>query len=123
MSAACPARIAPRSRIGSGRHAQRFGPGVYINEKGYLRHSAGPLRGRYYHRVVMASLCAEFCYYPVQADGFIPDGFTVEHVDHIKTHNCPENLLLLEESIHNAISRHTREYQCRCFRSAEEVPF
>jgi hypothetical protein len=30
--------------------------------------------------------------------------FTVEHVDHRRTHNCPANLLLLDKRIHDAIS-------------------
>jgi len=47
-------------------------------------------------------LCA--CYvFPNK--GVIPEGLTVEHIDHRRSHNCPENLMLLAERIHNAITQ------------------
>ncbi len=76
------------------------GKGKYITEKGYVRHSAGILRGEYEHRVIMFRMTMEFSYY---GPG-LPEGFTVEHIDHNKQHNCPGNLLLLESVIHNHIS-------------------
>jgi len=90
--------------------ASVHGPGVRLNEKGYLRYSAGPNRDRYVHRVVMSRLCTEFCYYPLDQTTplgrptGLPWGFTVEHLDHNRTHNCPGNLLLLQTEIHNHLS-------------------
>lgn len=89
---------------GSGRNGLRT-----LNEKGYVRISHGPDRGKYEHRVIMAALCAEFCYYTHSPlwdyRAGLPLGFHVEHIDHVRTHNCPSNILLLQDVIHNAISR------------------
>jgi hypothetical protein len=63
----------------------------------------------------MAQAAREFCYYPLAADG-LPVGFTVEHVDHHRTHNCLSNMLLLQTSIHNWCSRATRSYRTRAGR-------
>lgn len=85
--------------LGKGR-----GKGVFITDKGYVRVSrVGPTRGKYVHRIVMAEMCKEFCFYPLLDDG-IPSGMTVEHLDHKKVHNCGGNLLLLDITIHNHIS-------------------
>jgi hypothetical protein len=89
---------------GSGSLHPRWRGGVTLNDKGYLRYSSGSLRGRYVHRVVMAKMVAEMSYYPANAQSGLPPGFTVEHLDHCKTHNCPSNLLLLQIEIHNALS-------------------
>jgi hypothetical protein len=78
--------------------------GVTLTGNGYLRHTAGPNRAKFVHRTVMATLCRESCFYDLAPDG-LPVGFTVDHVDHRKTHNCPDNLLLLQREIHDFISR------------------
>lgn len=79
------------------------------NEKGYVRLYTQPHRGKYEHRVVMSERCREFCYYPLADDG-LPVGFTVEHIDHNRTHNCGENLMLLQDIIHNHLSAWSRWY-------------
>lgn len=54
------------------------------------------------HRKVMYEACLEMCYYPL--NGNLPEGFTVEHCDHNRQHNCIENLLMLDKRIHDFIS-------------------
>src|SRR5690348_3714508 len=89
---------------GSGHNSTKWKGGVHLNDKGYLRYSrSGPHRMKYVHRVVMAEMCAQLSYYPLNPSTGLPDGFTVEHCDHIRTHNCPANLLLLDIRIHNAL--------------------
>lgn len=80
--------------------------GVHVSMKGYLRYSSAPHRHKYVHRVLMSEMCREFCFYELGDDG-LPYGFTVEHIDHNRQHNCTGNLLLLEKVIHDAISWHS----------------
>ncbi len=80
------------------------GSGVHIHIKGYLRITRrGPWRNWLVHRKVMLEMCQEMCYYPME-EGKLPEGFTVEHLDHNRRHNCPENLMLLDKRIHDWIS-------------------
>ena len=90
---------------GSGRNGSKT-----RNEKGYIRLYTKEHRNKYEHRVVVSKMCAEWCFYPLEADG-LPAGFTVEHQDHNRTHNCGENLILLQEIIHNYLSSHTKLYR------------
>ena len=65
---------------------------------------------KYEHRVVMermlaAPLCAEYVFPGPGEKGKIPQGMTVHHNDHSRTHNCIPNLMLLSTSIHNALSK------------------
>lgn len=79
------------------------GKGTRVHAEGYIQIiRRGPWRGWLEHRKVMLEACREFCYYPV--DGNLPEGLTVEHLDHVKIHNCRENLMLLDKRIHDAIS-------------------
>jgi hypothetical protein len=55
------------------------------------------------HRAVLARLCRERCFYPLEKDG-LPKGFTVEHQDHDRVHNCYQNLILLSKVIHDHLS-------------------
>lgn len=79
------------------------GKGVRVNPKGYLQIIR---RGEWCwwleHRKVMLEACREFCYYHTNGD--LPGGLTVEHLDHRRTHNCIENLMLLDKRIHDHIS-------------------
>jgi hypothetical protein len=77
--------------------------GAHYTAKGYLRFHVPPFRNRYVHRVQMAVLCREFCYYELMPDG-LPFGLTVEHLDHNRSHNCVDNLILLDTRIHSHIS-------------------
>lgn len=85
------------------------GTGVHVHIKGYLRITRrGPWRNWLVHRKVMLEMCLEMCYYP-REEGKLPEGFTVEHLDHDRMHNCPENLMLLDKRIHDYISsEHSR---------------
>jgi hypothetical protein len=82
------------------------GTGVHLHEKGYLRVGRrGPYRGWLVHRVVMLEMCQEFCYYELPENKTkLPVGMTVEHLDHKRTHNCSQNLMLLDKRIHDKIS-------------------
>lgn len=78
--------------------------GYTITHHGYRRITTGPQRGMLEHRAKLAVLCREFCYYPLCDDG-LPKGFTVEHLNHKRQHNCPHcNLILLDARIHRYIS-------------------
>ena len=110
----------------------RWRGGVSVSDKGYLRYRSAPHRNKYVHRVVIEDELKNpigLCFTPGQS---IPTGFTVDHVDHNKQHNCQGNLILMEKKIHDVISRayqlyiqdHYEEYlewlHCR---EDEEVPF
>ncbi len=84
------------------------GPGVCVTAKGYLRITRrGPHRDKLVHRVVMAGLCRQFCYYPLNGGG-LPEGMEVHHQDFDKTHNCPSNLLLLDPALHSEMDMAAR---------------
>lgn len=95
------------------------GAGFGRHDKGYLRcWRRGPDYGRLAHRMVMARVCAEFCYYPLAADG-LPSGFDLHHIDFDKTHNCPSNLLLLEHTFHYYADQDRRAYNCSLARASD----
>lgn len=88
------------------------GKGTRIHAEGYVQIiRRGPWRGWLEHRKVMYEACQEFCYYLL--NGNLPEGMTVEHLDHKRSHNCIENLMLLDKRIHDAISL---AYQWRLYR-------
>ena len=109
-------------RRGTGKHGARV-----RSSKGYIRIYHGPDRGQYEPRVVMRTLCAEFCYYTHtdlwDPTSGLPIGFHVEHIDHQKTHNCPENLLLLQDIIHNFCSRDTAAVRRREARTISDMTY
>ena len=79
------------------------GPGSRIHAKGYVQITRrGPWYGWLEHRKVMLEACRRGCYYDVSAG--LPEGFTVEHLDHNRRHNCLGNLLLLDKRIHDHLS-------------------
>jgi hypothetical protein len=85
------------------------GSGVCQHSYGYLQITRrGPYRNWLVHRKVMLDMCLEQCYYvlPIGKNGLptLPDGMTVEHIDHRRQHNCRQNLMLLDKRIHDAIS-------------------
>ena len=106
--------------------------GMHVSDKGYLRYSSGELRHKYVHRNVVELLLVDpigLCFRLGQG---IPEGYTVDHMDHNKLHNCPGNLLMLQKCIHDVISRshqqyindHWEEYQIWLTQQADnEVPF
>jgi hypothetical protein len=84
------------------------GRGWCLHPKGYPVYTRrGPLRKKLVHRVVMAAMCAEYCYYPLAEDG-LPAGFDVHHLDFDKLHYCGGNLLLIEASLHSAMDQSRR---------------
>ena len=82
--------------------------GRTITEKGYVRLTAGPYRNWYEHRAITAESIKIFCPPPLLAllnpDTGLPDCFHVHHSDWNRQHNCPSNLLLLQNIIHNALT-------------------
>lgn len=64
----------------------------------------GPLRNKLMHRLAMADLCREWCYYLLKEDG-LPAGFDVHHVDFNRLNYCSCNLLLLQTKLHMATNR------------------
>lgn len=99
------------------------GTGIRIHCKGYPRYSRrGPLRDQLVHRVVMAAMCQESCYYPLGKDG-LPPGFDVHHVDFNKRHWCGCNLLLIEHTLHYHADRDRRLWnQARHFEETDDGP-
>jgi hypothetical protein len=93
-----------------------FGPrnpkwkgGRSLNDKGYVRVRKGGRNAphKYEHRRIIeelleSPLCADYVF---PEKGKIPQGMTVHHNDHSRTHNCIPNLMLLSVPIHNALSK------------------
>ena len=61
---------------------------------GYIRVSAGPWRGKYLHRIVADIKWREKYNEPM------PKHLHVHHIDFRKTHDCPENLLIMDPALH-----------------------
>jgi hypothetical protein len=97
--------------------ARQIGPangkwkgGICLNEKGYRRITHGQHRNKYDHRRRIEELLEQPISYIFRGDGKIPPNMTVEHIDHIRTHNCVSNLMLLEKVIHDWCSRQSARY-------------
>jgi len=96
----------------AGQRNPKWTGGRPLNTKGYVRLKTRENRYKYEHRVVMERLlqeplCAEYVF---PERGKIPEKMTVEHLDHVRTHNCHQNLMLLEKCIHDSISLAYRAY-------------
>lgn len=77
------------------------GKGKIVNKGGYVRITRrGPYHLWYEHRAVMHKLMQDFSYYGRE----IPDDFHVHHMDWNKQHNCPCNLLLIQDALHDGHS-------------------
>lgn len=91
--------------------------GIRVHAKGYLQIiRRGQWEWWLVHRKVMYEAYLELCYYPL--NGNLPAGFTVEHLDHNKQHNCRENLLMLDKRIHDWISS---EYWHRIIKPQQDL--
>ncbi len=83
-----------------------YGKGICKTASGHLRyHSPAALRGRYVHRVVVDRLIDET---PYSIRLLLPWPFEIHHMDYNKEHNCPHNLLLLEETFHSMLTADRR---------------
>jgi hypothetical protein len=80
-------------RFQPGENNPKWRGGRTVTKDGYVRYTAGDFRNRYEHRVIMEFVIG--C--P------IPRGFEVHHIDRDRSHNCPENLMLLAAPIHEAL--------------------
>ena len=72
----------------------RRGHGTYKDDRGYLRISAGPLRGKRVHVIVAEAKLGR----KLKKDEI------VHHIDGDKSNPSPENLQVLTENDHNAVS-------------------
>jgi hypothetical protein len=89
------------------------GAGTCLTSKGYLQVTRrGPDRNKLAHRMIMAAMCRESCYWPLGSDG-LPPGMEVHHQDFDRTHNCPSNLVLLNPSLHLHMDRAPRSNRDR----------
>jgi hypothetical protein len=109
------------AHFGSDHPGWKGGSG--LNEKGYVRITAREHRNKYQHRQVMEELlehplCADYVF---PDKGVIPKGMTVDQMDHRRTHNCHQNLMMLQDVIHNAISRAYRKYMSEHWLEWEEM--
>jgi hypothetical protein len=85
--------------------AKGTGRGWCLHAKGYpMVTTRGPNRNKLVHRVVMAAICREWCYYPLGPDG-LPPGFDVHHLDFNKLNFCYCNLLLIQTELHAATNQ------------------
>jgi len=84
------------------RHPKWRG-GVTTNSNGYLRYTAGPLRGKYVHRAIASKLWEQRYGEPM------PSYYEVHHQDFDKQNNAPENLLILGPGLHE--SSHARGWK------------
>jgi|WetSurMetagenome_2_1015567.scaffolds.fasta_scaffold01696_18 hypothetical protein len=79
-----------------------WGKGVYKTRSGHLRYSSPPeLRGEYVHRKVVKDLIEEMTEALRQ---LLPWPYEVHHIDFNKEHNWPQNLLLLSNEVHSALT-------------------
>lgn len=105
--------------------AQQIGPkhprwkGGKRLENGYVRFTAGPLRGKFEHRVVAAAAWQE-----THGMG-LPEGYEVHHLDFRRDHNCRSNLLILGPGLHRPAHQGgwRRDYRGRYAKDEDEVPF
>ena len=74
--------------------------GTTITKKGYVRITAGEHRDKLEHRVVVENLMLTD---PRFNRELAPDE-EVHHLDWNRAHNCPQNLLMFQEVIHDAIA-------------------
>lgn len=87
--------------------AKGTGTGIVATWKGYRRITRrGPWRDWLEHRKVVYEAAREFCYYPINGD--LPEGMTVDHLNHQRNDNRLENLILLDKRIHDHLSSWTR---------------
>ena len=80
-----------------GEKHHRWKGGVAV-QNGYLRISAGPLRGQYVHILVMEG----------KLGGPIPEGKEVHHKDEDKLNPRHENLELIDKIPHRSLSARQR---------------
>lgn len=97
-------------KFGTREKHPRWAGGRSRTYKGYVRVTAGPNRHKYEHRVVIEQLIQN----PIGLVFFgldgIPETMHVHHVDSVRSHNCAENLMLLDSTIHNFITRAAQKY-------------
>lgn len=93
--------------------ARGSGTGLSTRKDGYVVVTRrGPDRGKLQHRMVMAEMCREWCYWPL-GEGGIPEGFDVHHQDMQRGHNCRSNLVLLDHLLHQHMDRNGRSNRDR----------
>ena len=90
-----------------------FKDGTYVNDSGYLRISAGPLRGQYVHKVVAKAKWGR------EIDPRVEE---IHHRDDDKLNPDPDNLELLPIPEHRAHENKKRARARRAKEIAEGLP-
>lgn len=89
----------------SGALNYKWRGGKHVTQKNYIRLSCKPHRNKYEHRVVIEHLIASGTGGLIWINQTeIPDSMTVHHNDHVRSHNCLGNLMLLDKAIHDYLS-------------------
>lgn len=89
------AQRASRGRVRTGNAHPKWKGGVGLNEKGYLRITAGPLRNIFVHRLIGEALAGR----PLREDE------EVHHIDGDRLNCHPSNLEVMPGHRHDAIER------------------
>jgi hypothetical protein len=83
----------------------RWAGGKTIRPTGYVRRTAGKYRDQYEHKAVTLENieAASFVSVPNLADRIRTREFEIHHFDGDRSHNCGDNLQILQKEIHRAI--------------------
>lgn len=102
------------SRFRPGTENPAWKGGRTLTKKGYVRITAGVHRHKLEHRVVIETLPG-----PLALNRPLREGEEVHHIDFKRDHNCPENLLLLDEAIHDYFSIRHAKHMRKFFRKGQ----
>jgi len=98
----------------SGPANGKWAGGISITNDGYLRVRAGPLRGRYLHRIVAEAMLGR----P------LTEGEEVHHRDGDRLNFHPTNLIVVEDAEHKQLHRHAVvEDNLDAESNEDELPF
>ncbi len=79
-----------------------YGKGIVKTIDGHLRYTSPKIvRNKYVHRVVIEKLIEET---PYSIRLLLPWPFEVHHSDYDKCNNAPENLIMLSNAVHSALT-------------------
>lgn len=83
--------------------------GTYRTKDGHIRyHTRGPLRGKYYHKVIAERLIEET---PYSIRLLLPWPYEIHHIDHNKENNEPSNFLLCGKGFHSFMTCTGQNYK------------
>jgi len=85
-------------RFPKGETHPKWRGGLYETKDGYVVVSAGKHRGKYLHRLVSDGNLKKYWGRGLRKNE------EVHHMDFNRSHNCPGNLLIIDERLHDAFS-------------------